>query len=44
MLGAIRSSLLTLNLEMFMGLLILNITVFSESFSFLPIGVIQESV
>lgn len=44
MLGAIRSSLLTLNLEMFMGLLILNVTVFSESFSFLPIVVIQETI
>lgn len=42
MLGAIRCCLLTLNLELFMGLLILNTTLFSQSFSFFPIIVLQE--
>ena len=41
MLGAIRCCLLTLNLELFMGLLVLNITLFGTSFSFLPIVTLQ---
>lgn len=44
MMGAIRSCILTLNLELFMGLLIVNITLYTESFSFLPAVVIQEVV
>lgn len=42
MLGAIRCCLLTLNLELFMGLLVLNITLFGTSFSFLSIVTLQE--
>lgn len=44
MLGAIRACLLTLNLELFMGLMILNITLFTNSFSFAPVVVIQEFI
>ena len=42
MLAAVRAGISMLNLEMFLGLMILNIVVLSESFSFLPIVVYQE--
>ena len=42
MLGAIRCCITTLNLEIFMGLMILNLTLFIESFSFFPIIILQE--
>lgn len=44
MLGSIRCCLLTLNLEIFMGLMILNITTLVGSFSFSPIVIIQEII
>ena len=42
MLAAVRAGISMLNLEMFLGLMILNIIVLSESFSFLPIVIYQE--
>ena len=42
MLGAVRSGIGLLNLELFLGLMLLNVLVVSESFSFLPIVVYQE--
>lgn len=42
MLAAIRSCLLVLNLELFMGLMILNLILISESFSFFPFNTYQE--
>lgn len=42
MLASIRNSIGMLNLELFLGLLILNIVIISESFSFLNIVVYQE--
>ena len=42
MLASVRAGISMLNLEMFLGLMILNIVVLSESFSFLPIVVYQE--
>jgi NADH-quinone oxidoreductase subunit H len=44
MLGAIRASLLTLNLELLMGFMILNVTLFTNSFSFLPLVILQENI
>jgi NADH:ubiquinone oxidoreductase subunit H len=44
MIGAIRCCLLTLNLEIFMGLMILNVTALSGSYSFLPVVVLQEII
>lgn len=44
MLGAIRCCLVTLNLELFMGLMVLNVTLFTGSFSFLPVVTIQETI
>lgn len=44
MLGAVRCCLTTLNLELFMGLMILNVTLLTESFSFLPAVILQEVV
>jgi NADH-quinone oxidoreductase subunit H len=41
-LASVRSGIGMLNLELFLGLMILNILVISESFSFLPIVVYQE--
>jgi hypothetical protein len=42
MLAAVRAGIGLLNLELFLGLMILNILVISESFSFLPIVIYQE--
>jgi NADH:ubiquinone oxidoreductase subunit H len=42
MLAAVRSGIGMLNLELFLGLMVLNIVVVSESFSFLPIVIYQE--
>ena len=42
MLAAVRCGVLMLNLEIFLGLLFLNVVLFSESFSFTPIVVYQE--
>jgi NADH-quinone oxidoreductase subunit H len=42
MLAAVRSGIGMLNLELFLGLMILNVVVVSESFSFLPIVIYQE--
>lgn len=43
MLAAIRTSIGMLNLELFLGLMLLNIILISESFSFLPIVIYQEN-
>lgn len=43
MLAAVRSGIGMLNLEIFLGLMILNLLVISESFSFLPIVIYQET-
>lgn len=43
MLASVRTGIGSLNLELFLGLMILNIILISESFSFLPIVVYQES-
>lgn len=43
MLASIRTGIGMLNLELFLGLMILNIILISESFSFLPIVVYQEN-
>jgi NADH:ubiquinone oxidoreductase subunit H len=42
MLAAVRTGIGMLNLEIFLGLLILNVIFINESFSFLPIVVYQE--
>jgi len=42
MLGGVRAALLTLNLELLMGLMFLNLTLFSESFSFFNFVTLQE--
>jgi NADH-quinone oxidoreductase subunit H len=42
MLAAVRSGIGMLNLELFLGLMVLNVVVVSESFSFLPIVIYQE--
>lgn len=42
MLGSIRCCLTTLNLELYMGLMILNVATFSQSFSFFPVVILQE--
>ena len=41
-LAAVRCGVLMLNLEIFLGLLFLNVILFSESFSFTPVVVLQE--
>jgi len=43
MLAAVRTGIGMLNLELFLGLMILNIILISESFSFLPLVIIQEN-
>lgn len=43
MLAAVRNGIGMLNLEIFLGLLILNVVFVNESFSFLPIVIYQES-
>lgn len=43
MLASIRTAIGMLNLELFLGLMILNIILISESFSFLPIVIYQEN-
>ena len=42
MLAAVRSCFLVLNLELFMGLMVLNLVLIGESFSFFPFVVYQE--
>lgn len=42
MLSAVRSCFLVLNLELFMGLMILNLVLIGESFSFFPFVIYQE--
>jgi NADH:ubiquinone oxidoreductase subunit H len=42
-LAAVRTSIGMLNLELFLGLMILNVIFLTESFSFLPIVIIQEN-
>jgi len=42
MLAAVRTGIGMLNLEIFLGLLILNLIFVNESFSFMPIVVYQE--
>jgi NADH-quinone oxidoreductase subunit H len=41
-LAAVRCGVLMLNLEIFLGLLFINIILFNESFSFTPIVGLQE--
>lgn len=41
-LGSVRAGILTLNLEIFLGLMIINLVIFSESFSFINFINIQE--
>jgi NADH:ubiquinone oxidoreductase subunit H len=41
-LAAVRTGIGMLNLEIFLGLLILNVVFINESFSFLPIVIFQE--
>jgi len=43
MLAAVRTGIGMLNLELFMGLMLLNVILVSESFSFLTIVVLQEN-
>ena len=43
MLAAVRNGIGMLNLEIFLGLLILNVVFVSESFSFLPVVIYQET-
>jgi len=43
MLAAVRTGIGMLNLELFLGLMILNIIFLSESFSFLPLVIYQEN-
>lgn len=43
MLAAVRTGIGALNLELFLGLMVLNIIILSESFSFLPIVIYQEN-
>jgi len=43
-LASIRSAVMSINLEIFLGLFFLNITIFSESFSFSSFVYLQESV
>lgn len=43
MLAAVRTGIGALNLELFLGLMVLNIILLSESFSFLPIVIYQEN-
>jgi len=43
MLAAIRTGIGMLNLELFLGLMILNVVLISESFSFLPLVIYQEN-
>jgi len=43
MLAAVRTGIGMLNLELFLGLMILNIILLSESFSFMPIVIYQEN-
>lgn len=43
MLAAVRTGIGMLNLELFLGLMLLNVVVISESFSFLTIVVLQEN-
>jgi len=43
MLAAVRTGIGALNLELFLGLMVLNVILLSESFSFLPLVVYQEN-
>jgi len=42
-LASVRTSIGSLNLELFMGLMILNIILVNESFSFLNVVILQEN-
>jgi NADH:ubiquinone oxidoreductase subunit H len=42
-LAAVRTGIGMLNLELFLGLMVLNIVFLTESFSFLPIVIFQEN-
>jgi NADH:ubiquinone oxidoreductase subunit H len=42
-LASVRTSIGSLNLELFLGLMILNVILISESFSFLSIVILQEN-
>jgi NADH-quinone oxidoreductase subunit H len=42
-LASVRTGIAMLNLELFMGLMLLNVILISESFSFLPIVILQEN-
>jgi len=43
MLASVRTGIGSLNLELFLGLMLLNVILIAESFSFLPIVVYQEN-
>jgi NADH-quinone oxidoreductase subunit H len=43
MLAAVRTGIAMINLELFLGLMVLNVVFMSESFSFLPIVIYQEN-
>jgi NADH:ubiquinone oxidoreductase subunit H len=43
MLAAVRTGIGMLNLELFLGLMILNVVLISESFSFLQLVIYQEN-
>jgi NADH:ubiquinone oxidoreductase subunit H len=43
-LASIRAAVLMLNLELFLGLLIINCVIFTESFSFASFVIIQENI
>jgi len=43
MLASVRTGIGSLNLELFLGLMVLNVVLISESFSFLPIVIYQEN-
>jgi len=42
MLASVRTSIGMLNLEIFLGLMLLNLLFVNESFSFLPVVIYQE--
>jgi NADH:ubiquinone oxidoreductase subunit H len=44
MLASIRTVLLVLNLEIFLGLMILNLVVITESFNFTSFVIFQENI
>jgi NADH-quinone oxidoreductase subunit H len=42
-LASVRSAVLVLNLEIFLGLLLLNIVLFTQSFNFTVFSILQEN-